>query len=1438
MSDKILNPKTNRYIKIHGSVYNKLIKEGYIVSDGKFVLSNIPVQEKENTESYQKIKLRKELDNKKIQGKKASLILNKKYTNILDIKTLNENQQIDNIIHISDVHIPLKLHIRRKAEYELVFKRVIESIKDIPNKIIALCGDIFHTKIHMEPETILISRQFIKELSQLATVLIITGNHDFNLNFRGSCDNIDSIIGDIDNVYYLKYSGGYCIGKIVFVVWSFHDNIIIKDFDKNDQYKYYLLYHETVTKDGKFHNMKCMNQNEFKDFDGVLLGHLHKHHDIIPNKISYSGSLIQQNYGEDYEGHGYIIWDTQRGINKFIEIKNDYGFLTLSPNNVNDIKDIPPNANIRCIFDNIDKEEQDKILNKLNEYNPSEIKKICKVRNDIRTTNVVIENMLNTKELQDLYKRYSETYPKQEDIQSHWYIMSIEFMNVFSYKNDIVHTINFKDGINLISGLNASGKTSILNMVLWCLGNSAMKKTNILNRESSTGYIKLFIHMNNNVYEIYKILSGNTYTIKLFKDKENITEPTIRKTNNLIKNMFGSYADIYKYNVISSRNLESSCPMYMSQAEFDKTFKHFCNIDHYTTWSKLAKTELNTTKKNILVAETELKTLLSTIGEVPQIDISQYNTKLEIRNKYPVDFDKKYIKENYTYSDEINRDIIYKIIRLEGKIRDRKCIVDTSVSKGIKELYQKYIPICDTKPVIGDKIYPEKECENISIIRNEYKKLQKYENISTYTVYKNIDHKIIDKPFLPHDESFTQFNDVYNESFNEHEYKIYEQVDKPKYHIDVKDDDIKFDISLFINYDHEPEIIYKDFNIVDELDINLIHEKHQQLKSIGNIIDGNSIPKTDIDVCEPSNTIHMQAFNLIKNPINYNIHIDNGCEYEDGYHDMKYSIKRYHILKEKNMIPYNEVDISICKQPTDVVYNTPKPEYTNFTDLSYEIDHYMKPSEYSSNYNEKYVTIDTPIRRNLHHIDMKLYQSLQKESEEAKHVYSCISNLEKYDSLIDKNLYVSIHNLLSKIVKSKLNYHNMYENMTKLLQENEEIKKHNQYVTDVENTKYQYYLYKIDIKRTKLMNDLERYKKYALYREYLSNHIIRKYNKFANEHNTTMMKIEKARYMHTMSYMTNSTFNYRRKLYEIQQKDIEFNKRQIAIKSVKYCYMIYYRRKVIAYQNYMKYLQTRINHAKHYMAVKYYQDKLNSYQGIIDLHNAFVNNRQIDAYTRFLEGKKYEEQYYNYIYTKLQKYLDIYTSMYHSSMRLDTELVDLRDKLYRYESYKKNIDRINNIRNTISTLSMLRDTQSKFVEILQIIPKKIEMNYIGTVNTHMNNILSRFISYNAKFTYNDKGKLSFLINDGNILPINLSGYENLIFRIAINNGLSAGNVDLLMIDEAFDCIDEKNYSNINKLLEYLRETYKVVLLISHRSIDECENTIYVKKMDNNSSIYC
>lgn len=260
---------------------------------------------------------------------------------------LKKDVKVKYVYQISDIH--LMKNSDRDEEYELVFDRLIESI-DPKDAIVVCCGDLYHDG--MSPKSIKMAKKLMKRLGEKMDIIIIRGNHDMTTRTNENMpDMVDASITDIrtvHGVYMPIKTGTYIYGNIAFGymdVIGATDVYEIKE-DIGDRIKIG-LWHGTMggmnrdecKEDGimntkyKLEGKKGFTVIKFSSaYDIVMLGDIHKHQEFDNGKIAYSGSLIQQNFGEDDE-HGYIKWNLKKRTGTFCKIENDYGYMTI------DIKD-------------------------------------------------------------------------------------------------------------------------------------------------------------------------------------------------------------------------------------------------------------------------------------------------------------------------------------------------------------------------------------------------------------------------------------------------------------------------------------------------------------------------------------------------------------------------------------------------------------------------------------------------------------------------------------------------------------------------------------------------------------------------------------------------------------------------------------------------------------------------------------------------------------------------------------------------------------------------------------------------------------------------------------------------------------------------------------------------------------------------------------------
>jgi DNA repair exonuclease SbcCD ATPase subunit/DNA repair exonuclease SbcCD nuclease subunit len=263
------------------------------------------------------------------------------------------------IFHLSDLHIRNGDNIySRYEEYRSVFIETITSIKrqitnfelSFEDFIIVITGDIFHNKNVIGNYGLFVYREFIQSLSNIGRLYIISGNHDYDQSDIDKPSLVYSSTFDIPNVIVLNTSTSFVIDNIGFSFVSidktldiYRNSGRIQDLPafpriRSDvQYKV-ALFHGSFAS-AKLYNGKAIEEtfNPYplewvQEFDYVLLGDIHKRQVFTykhKTMCGYSGSLIQQNFGEDIIDHGYLLWNLETKEAQEINVYNKIGYINI-----------------------------------------------------------------------------------------------------------------------------------------------------------------------------------------------------------------------------------------------------------------------------------------------------------------------------------------------------------------------------------------------------------------------------------------------------------------------------------------------------------------------------------------------------------------------------------------------------------------------------------------------------------------------------------------------------------------------------------------------------------------------------------------------------------------------------------------------------------------------------------------------------------------------------------------------------------------------------------------------------------------------------------------------------------------------------------------------------------------------------------------------------
>lgn len=547
---------------------------------------------------------------------------------------------IRKIFQVSDIHIR---NFKRHDEYRRVFEKLYDYIRQnfTQEDLICLTGDIVHAKTDVTPELVEEVQTFLKNLADIGRVLLIPGNHDANLNNDHRMDALTPIVNALNhpNLTYLKKTCALDIyeNNVTFYHWSVFDSHTEypKCVRTEDDFKI-CLYHGpvsgTVTESGFGLFDNDVKVEDFDGFDLVLLGDIHKTQFLNEAKtIGYPGSLVQQNHAESLV-HGIYVWDLATKSAEFVEIENDTAFYTIEVDAgiYQPLPKLPKNLYLRVKYRNTDQSEIKRIVAEIKqEHNVLETS-LMKIRDfttssnenkklnvhdvrDIDYQNTLLVDFLkekydlddqSVKDICEINKIVNNALPKSEvPRNSIWIPKTFEFSNMFSYGKDNFIDFSNMSGTYGIFAPNASGKSTLLDSIAYCIFDKCSRTTKsaqVMNSISDSFKCKLVFELNGLEYTIERKGSkqklGNVkvnvdfYYTDQDGSKVSLNGKERNDTNKSIQNVMGNYEDF----VLTALSMQNNNTGFidMNQKDRKDLLSQFLDINVFEDLYNLANNEM------------------------------------------------------------------------------------------------------------------------------------------------------------------------------------------------------------------------------------------------------------------------------------------------------------------------------------------------------------------------------------------------------------------------------------------------------------------------------------------------------------------------------------------------------------------------------------------------------------------------------------------------------------------------------------------------------------------------------------------------------------------------------------------------------------------------------------------------------------------------------
>ena len=564
------------------------------------------------------------------------------------------------IAHIADTHIR---NFNYHKEYRQIFDNLYETLKKEKVDYIVHCGDIAHTKTQLSPEFFDLAGDFLCNLANIAPTYVILGNHDGNLKNSNRQDAITPIAQTLTHpeLKILKNSGEYKVNdKLVFNVLSiFDEDNWVKP--TNPDLINIALYHGAIagsqTDLGWTMKEGDHNVDIFGDHDYAFLGDIHKTNQVLDSegRVRYPGSTVQQNFGETND-KGFLLWEIEDKDNfncRLVSLPNPKPFLTIEleqgelPTNLQ----IPDNSRVRIVSDiTIQKDKIVKLLDFINkQFKPESVvfsgKTKAEMSADVENHNKIdlrdnavqeglIREFLANQNLEedtlqkvfDLNREFGTIVQESEDISRgiNWKVKHFEWSNLFNYGEDNTIDFNNLSGLVGIFGKNYSGKSSIVDSMIYTIFGSSSKNekkiVDIINQKKTDAYGKIDIEVGDSTYTIQRKLTKigkkkneakselDFYKTTIDGEVESLNGISRVDTDNNIRKIFGSIDDFMSTSM--SSQLDSLSFIREGSTKRKEILAKFLDLEMFDKKNKLAKE-----------ASTDLR------GAIKKLDIKDFDSE-------------------------------------------------------------------------------------------------------------------------------------------------------------------------------------------------------------------------------------------------------------------------------------------------------------------------------------------------------------------------------------------------------------------------------------------------------------------------------------------------------------------------------------------------------------------------------------------------------------------------------------------------------------------------------------------------------------------------------------------------------------------------------------------------------------------------------------------
>ena len=386
-------------------------------------------------------------------------------------------------------------------------------------------------------------------------------------------------------------------------------------------------------------------------------------------RVTYGGSLLQQNFGETVDKHGFLVWDLDSLEYEEVDIIIEYGYYTLDVDNgvVPIVTDMPKKPRLRVRLSNTDTSDTKKVITEIkmrygvedftiirtdsfnkqktgNRLSKLDFEDVADVNYQNTLISDYVQRMMpfTTKsdlDGLDIINRDINSRIVQEEIHRniHWKPIKFTFSNMFSYGEDNKIDFSKVSGLMGLFAPNAAGKSSLFDAISFCLFDKcsrAFKAQNILNNRKSEFECQLHFQVDGIDFHIKRtaktINKGKNVKVdvQFWKEESGITTSLNgterRDTNVVIEQYVGKYEDF----VLTALSLQGNNSIFIdkSQSERKDLLAQFMGLNIF---DKLYETAIEDNKEVSVLIKNFKKTDFT--SELAEKGLEKQTKKSELR---------------------------------------------------------------------------------------------------------------------------------------------------------------------------------------------------------------------------------------------------------------------------------------------------------------------------------------------------------------------------------------------------------------------------------------------------------------------------------------------------------------------------------------------------------------------------------------------------------------------------------------------------------------------------------------------------------------------------------------------------------------------------------------------------------------------------------------